>query len=295
MEELLREYLQYLKVEKGLAENTLRSYRRDLTEFLEFAKSYGYTDFAQIDYSAGRFYLAYLTDLGLKKTTIARKMAAVRGLFKFLKLDDIIEENPMSLLATPKKGKRLPKVVSEIDVENFLENFLHGADPVSLRDRAIFELLYGCGLRISELVSLNVDDVKDKNILRVFGKGSKERIVPVGNKARVAVERYLSSSRDLLKQDVEEDALFLNQKGGRLTARGVDFLLEQYFRKGALHYRISAHALRHSFATHMLNHGADLRVIQELLGHESLSTTQIYTEVSDSRLKDVYTKFHPRA
>ncbi|MBQ5668626.1 MAG: tyrosine-type recombinase/integrase, partial [Peptococcaceae bacterium] len=173
-------------------------------------------------------------------------------------------------------------------------------NPAQLRDKAIFELLYSSGLRVSELVDIDVSDIqKQKGILRIIGKGSKERIVPVGEQAQFAIERYLESGRSLLlknaKSEDAESALFLNQQGGRLTVRGVQYLLEQYIKKGALKYKVSPHAFRHTFATHLLDNGADLRVIQELLGHESLSTTQVYTEVSRSHLQQIYMKAHPRA
>ena len=297
---LAEEYLSFLEKEKGYSTNTIRSYRRDLEDFNEFiTEYYPHLTIEEIGYPQGRYYLSFLQKKGLAKSTLARKSVSLRSFFKYLKRDEQIEDNTIALLKTPKKGKRLPKVLSEVAVESFFEDFLNGSDPIALRDRAIFELLYSSGLRISELVSLNVSDAADlvKNpILRIIGKGQKERIVPVGKMAREAIHRYLDHSRNILSQrNPEETALFLNQKGSRLTARGVDFLLEEYFKKGALQYKVSAHVLRHSFATHMLDNGADLKVIQELLGHESLSTTQVYTEVSASRLQQVYHKYHPRA
>ena len=298
--QLSEEYLVFLEKEKGYSPNTIRSYRRDLEDFCTFINErYPNLSLEEIGYQEGRYYLSYLQKKGLAKSTLARKSVSLRSFFKYLKQDEQIEDNTIALLKTPKKGKRLPKVLSEVAVESFFEDFLAGDDPISLRDRAIFELLYSSGLRISELVALNTADIanlKKNPILRILGKGQKERIVPVGKMAKAALDNYLKHSRLILsKHNPEEEALFLNQKGGRLTARGVDFLLEQYFKKGALQYKVSAHVLRHSFATHMLDNGADLKVIQELLGHESLSTTQVYTEVSAGRLQQVYHKHHPRA
>ena len=298
--ELAEEYLSFLEKEKGYSPNTIRSYRRDLEDFIEYLdQNSPELNLENIGYQEGRYYMVFLQQKRLAKSTLARKSVSLRSFFKYLKQDEQIEDNTIALLKTPKKGKRLPKVLSEVAVDSFFEDFLNEEDPISLRDRAIFELLYSSGLRISELVGLNVDDVRDlsKNpILRILGKGQKERIVPVGSMAKIALDKYLHHSRIILsKHNPEENALFLNQKGGRLTARGVDFLLEEYFKKGALQYKVSAHVLRHSFATHMLDNGADLKVIQELLGHESLSTTQVYTEVSASRLQQVYHKHHPRA
>ena len=298
--QLSEEYLVFLEKEKGYSPNTIRSYRRDLEDFCTFINErYPNLSLEEIGYQEGRYYLSYLQKKGLAKSTLARKSVSLRSFFKYLKQDEQIEDNTIALLKTPKKGKRLPKVLSEVAVESFFEDFLAGDDPISLRDSAIFELLYSSGLRISELVALNTADIanlKKNPILRILGKGQKERIVPVGKMAKAALDNYLKHSRLILsKHNPEEEALFLNQKGGRLTARGVDFLLEQYFKKGALQYKVSAHVLRHSFATHMLDNGADLKVIQELLGHESLSTTQVYTEVSAGRLQQVYHKHHPRA
>lgn len=300
-QKLLEEYLAYIAKEKGYSANTVRGYRRDLEEFGAFLqKNYEALEIAQIGYREGRYYLAELNKRGLAKSTIARKSAALRQFFTYLKEDEQIEDNTIVLLSTPKKGKRLPKVLSEIDIERFFDDFLSGEEPRDLRDRALFELLYSSGLRVSELVALNVSDVANLaqvQALRIIGKGQKERIVPVGSKAREALDKYLLHARGLLLANgaSDEEALFLNQHGGRLTSRGVDYLLEEYFKKGALKYKVGAHVLRHSFATHLLDNGADLRVIQELLGHESLSTTQIYTEVSASHLKAVYHKYHPRA
>ena len=231
----------------------------------------------------------------LKKTTLSRKTAAIKSFCKYLNREGWLEHNPADLLTAPKKDKRLPAVISEIDMTAFLDDFLSGEEPLQLRNKAIFELLYSSGLRVSELVALDVESVqKQKGILRILGKGNKERIVPVGQQAQAAIAHYLEDGRPLLVKQ-EEAALFLNNQGGRLTSRGVEYILEQYIRKGALKYKVTPHAFRHSFATHMLDNGADLRVIQELLGHESLSTTQIYTEVSRSHLQQIYRNAHPRA
>ena len=231
---------------------------------------------------------------------MSRKTAALKSFFKFLNREGLIEHNPADLLSAPKKEKHLPSVITEIDMIAFLDDHLSGESPDKLRDKAIFELLYSSGLRVSELVDIDVRDIqKQKGLLRIIGKGSKERIVPVGEQAQAALERYIESARPILlkhaKDNDAQEALFLNQQGGRLTARGVQYILEQYVKKGALKYKVSPHAFRHTFATHLLDNGADLRVIQELLGHESLSTTQVYTEVSRSHLQQIYLKSHPRA
>ena len=296
----LQEFLDWLRNEKTCSENTIIAYRKDLEQFGAFLEQEMLT-VDEITYRELRFYMASLQrNQGLKKTTLSRKTAALKSFFKFLNRDGLIEHNPADLLSAPKKEKHLPSVITEIDMIAFLDDHLSGESPDKLRDKAIFELLYSSGLRVSELVDIDVTDIqKQKGMLRIIGKGSKERIVPVGEQAQAALERYLESARPiLLKHEKDEDAqaaLFLNQQGGRLTARGVQYILDQYVKKGALKYKVSPHAFRHTFATHLLDNGADLRVIQELLGHESLSTTQVYTEVSRSHLQQIYLKSHPRA
>ncbi len=297
---LMQEFLNWMRNEKACSENTLTAYRKDLEQFGVFLAQEMLT-VEELTYRELRFYMAFLQrSQELKKTTLSRKTAALKSFFKFLHREGLIEHNPAELLSTPKKEKHLPSVISEIDMIAFLDDHLSGESPDKLRDKAIFELLYSSGLRVSELVELDVRDIqKQKGILRVMGKGSKERIVPIGEQAQAALERYLESGRPILMKNAKTDddmtALFLNQQGGRLTSRGVQYLLDQYFKKGALKYKVSPHAFRHTFATHLLDNGADLRVIQELLGHESLSTTQVYTEVSRSHLQQIYLKSHPRA
>ena len=296
----LQEFLNWLQNEKTCSVNTITAYRKDLEQFGAFLEQEKLS-VEDITYRELRFYMASLQrNQELKKTTLSRKTAALKSFFKFLNRDGLIEHNPADLLSAPKKEKHLPSVITEIDMVSFLDDHLSGENPAQLRDKAIFELLYSSGLRVSELVDIDVSDIqKQKGILRIIGKGSKERIVPVGEQAQFAIERYLESGRSLLlknaKSEDAESALFLNQQGGRLTVRGVQYLLEQYIKKGALKYKVSPHAFRHTFATHLLDNGADLRVIQELLGHESLSTTHVYTEVSRSHLQQIYMKAHPRA
>ncbi len=296
----MQEFLNWLQNEKTCSERTITAYRKDLEQFGTFLKQELLT-VNEITYRELRFYMASLQrGQELKKTTLSRKTAALKSFFKFLNREGLIEHNPADLLSAPKKEKHLPSVITQIDMIAFLDDHLSGESPDKLRDKAIFELLYSSGLRVSELSDLNISDIqKQKGILRIIGKGNKERIVPVGEQAQSAIERYLESGRGLLlknaKTEDAQTALFLNQQGGRLTVRGVQYILEQYVKKGALKYKVSPHAFRHTFATHLLDNGADLRVIQELLGHESLSTTQVYTEVSRSHLQQIYMKSHPRA
>ncbi len=291
----LQEFLNWLQNEKGSSAHTITAYKQDLEQFGQFLEQQQLS-LEQLEYRDLRYYMATLQQKQeLKKTTLSRKTAAIKSFCKYLNREGWLEHNPADLLTAPKKDKRLPAVISEIDMTAFLDDFLSGEEPLQLRNKAIFELLYSSGLRVSELVALDVKSVqKQKGILRILGKGNKERIVPVGQQAQAAIAHYLEDGRPLLVKQVE-NALFLNNQGGRLTSRGVEYILEQYISKGALKYKVTPHAFRHSFATHMLDNGADLRVIQELLGHESLSTTQIYTEVSRSHLQQIYRNAHPRA
>lgn len=290
-----QEFLNWLQNEKGSSAHTIRAYQEDLTQFGEYLKAQG-IPLEQLEYHDLRYYMASLQQKQqLKKTTLSRKTSTLKSFCKFLHREGLLEHNPADLLSIPKKEKRLPTVINEVDMTAFLDDFLAGEEPLQLRNKAIFELLYSSGLRVSELVQLDVENVqKQKGILRILGKGSKERIVPVGEQAQSAITYYLEHGRPLLVKE-EAQALFLNRQGTRLTTRGVEYILEQYVKQGALKYKVTPHAFRHSFATHLLDNGADLRVIQELLGHESLSTTQIYTEVSASHLQQIYRKAHPRA
>ena len=290
-----QEFLNWLQNEKGSSAHTIRAYQEDLAQFGEYLKAQR-IPLEQLEYHDLRYYMASLQQKQqLKKTTLSRKTSTLKSFCKFLHREGMLEHNPADLLSTPKKEKRLPTVINEVDMTAFLDDFLAGEEPLQLRNKAIFELLYSSGLRVSELVQLDVENVqKQKGILRILGKGSKERIVPVGEQAQSAITYDLEHGRPLLVKE-EAQALFLNRQGTRLTTRGVEYILEQYVKQGALKYKVTPHAFRHSFATHLLDNGADLRVIQELLGHESLSTTQIYTEVSASHLQQIYRKAHPRA
>ncbi|MFR6291794.1 MAG: tyrosine recombinase XerC [Peptococcaceae bacterium] len=292
----LQEFLSWLQNEKACSVHTITAYSKDLEQFGQFVEQEN-LQIERLEYRDLRYYMASLQKgQTLKKTTVSRKTAALKSFFKFLYREGFLERNPADLLSAPKKEKHLPSVINEIDITQFLDDFLSGEEPAQLRDKAIFELLYSSGLRVSELVNLDLNTVnKQKGMLRILGKGNKERVVPIGEQAQCAIARYLESGRPFLVKQQEETGLFLNQQGNRLTSRGVEYILEQYIKKGALKYKVTPHAFRHSFATHLLDNGADLRVIQELLGHESLSTTQIYTEVSKSHLQQVYLKTHPRA
>lgn len=291
----LKEFISYLQNEKNYSTHTITAYQRDLTQFMTFLHNQNVLLY-QVDYRGIRRYLADLQHRELSKTTISRKIAAIKSFFRYLYRENYVQDNPAQLVTAPKKEKHLPQVMSEIDMAQFLDDYLSGLEPLALRNRAIFELLYSSGLRVSELTALTVQDIqRQQAVLRIQGKGNKERIVPVGEKAQRAIAAYLDHGRALLIGKEETDSLFLNHLGGALTARGVEYILDQYVKKGAVRYKVSPHTFRHSFATHLLDNGADLRVIQELLGHESLSTTQIYTDVSRAHIQQIYFKAHPRA
>jgi integrase/recombinase XerC len=291
------EFLNYLTYERNVSVNTVAAYRDDLESFLSFLSEEYFTmardqlDLQKVDHLAVRSYLAYLNRRNLSRSSIARHLSALRSFFKYLMREGVVTANPARSVATPKREKPLPAVMQTADVTILIEQ--PDLDtPFGIRDRAWLELLYASGLRISELVGIDVGDIElGAKLVKVRGKGSKERIVPFGGKAAQAIREYLG----VRKSDGEEEALFLNYRGQRITARSVRRLFDKYVRSAALHSGISPHTMRHSFATHLLNAGADLRGIQELLGHASLSTTQKYTHLSDWQLIEVYKKTHPRA
>ena len=292
-------FINYLKIEKNMSRHTVLNYSVDLEAFAEFLGDAAEID--AIDYLTLRRYLAALKEKDYSKQTVARKLATLRSFFKFLFREGHVRSNPITGLSTPKLDKKLPVFLDEKEVAKLLEA-PDGKDVSGLRDRAILETLYSSGLRVSELVNLSADDVDFiGGVLKVLGKGRKERLVPIGEKALGAIRAYarkraLAQPRRRQRAPARDhDAVFLNRSGGRLTDRGVRRILEKYIRITSLREDISPHTLRHSFATHLLNRGADLRSVQELLGHANLSTTQIYTHVTTERLKVVYDKAHPRA
>lgn len=298
------EFVSYVRFERGLADNTVEAYRRDLAVWARYCRSKR----LQITNISNRDVTDYLQRLRdgrgpaaspYSPSSVARMLVALRGFFKFLVREGHLDADPTAKVESPKKPRSLPKAILLEEVEELIE--MPGTDVLGRRDRGILETLYGAGLRISELVGLDVDDVdlESGTILVRSGKGSKGRRVPVGRKARGALKAYLTVSRPELmthaKRAQTKGALFLNARGTRLTRQGCWKLLKGYATQAGLGSRVSPHTLRHSFATHMLDAGADIRVVQELLGHASLSTTQVYTLVSDRRLREVYYSAHPRA
>jgi len=292
---LLDNFTNSLSIEKGYSTHTLTAYSKDLKQFFNFFQER--KDFLEvITYLDIRQYLTFLQSRGINRSTQARKLTAIRSFFKYLKRNKYITNNPSEMIHSPKKTKKIPTILSEGEVTKLLDQTFITEDPLTIRDKAIFELLYSSGLRVSELVSLKIEDINSNyHLVRVMGKGNKERIVPFGNKAWEAVEKYLSNSRHLLEKKEGVVVLFLNHQGKKLTTRGIRYIIDKYVTKAALSIKISPHVFRHSFATHLLDNGADLRVVQELLGHVNLSTTQIYTHVSKARIQQVYKNAHPRA
>lgn len=293
MNDHLVKYDNYLQIQRNLSENTIKAYMRDLSAFSEFVENFWQLDLLEVDHHLIRDYLAVLHRKQLKQSSISRHLAAIKGFYKYLTKLEVIKKNPSSVIKMPKKGKYLPRSFTVDEMKWFLSS-IDKSTPLGLRDKAIFELLYASGIRLHELILLNIGSIDTKmEYIRVLGKGRKERIVPLGEHAAYAVVEYLEKSRPKLCKTSE--ALFVNNRGNRLTERGVQYLLNKRIEQTTLNKHISPHSIRHSFATHLLDAGADLRVVQELLGHANLSTTQIYTKVSRSRLKSVYNSSHPRA
>ena len=279
---------------RGAAEATRRAYRSDLRALGAWSTGRG-SEPTAVGYKDLRSYAAKLSESGAAKSTVARKLASTRSLFDYMLRNGELAQNPADLMPTPKREQRLPRVLGPDEMRTLLER-IPDSGPLEARDRALFELAYSCGLRCQEIVGLDEGDVDiDSERVRVDGKGGKVRIVPVGEPAQKALERYLATARPALADDPGETALFISRRGRRLSPSDVRRRLEGWVRDAALAGHISPHALRHSFATHLLEGGADLRTIQELLGHSSVSTTQIYTRVEPSRLRRQYEAAHPRA
>lgn len=293
---ILRTFLAYLKVERGLAPNTIAAYERDLCQFFEFLwEERAIASPLDVGRPTLTAYLLYLKRKGLTPASVARKVASLKAFYRFLAAEGLVPENPAQLLNSPRQDQALPQVLSQEEVEALLRQ-PQGVSPQALRDRAIMEVLYATGLRVSELVALDRGDLNlNLGYVRCVGKGARERIVPMGRKAIQAVTSYLRSGRPQLVRDPREEALFVNSRGKRITRQALWQMLKKYAQQAAIKKKISPHILRHSFATHLLDNGADLRIVQELLGHVNIATTQIYTHVSNRRLRQVYEECHPRA
>ena len=298
-------YLRHLTIERGMAKNTMLAYKRDLAKYLEILEKEGITDSAQVTELVVRdFAQSLVSQKGLVATSVARILAAVRGFHKFMLFEGISDYDVSAAVKPPKAPKRLPKAISIQEIEILLKasgpepDDVSGtaADIIRVRDRAILELLYATGARVSEIVNMDLDDLIDPEIVRLFGKGSKERIVPVGRYAQAAVAAYLVRVRPTLATlSLGTPALFLNQRGSRLSRQSIWQIISDSAQAAKLGVEVSPHTFRHSFATHLLEGGADVRVVQELLGHASVTTTQIYTLVTVDALREIYASSHPRA
>ena len=292
----LDRFVEYIRAARNASPHTVRGYASDIAQFIAFLEGEELsTNPADIDSRTMRRYLARLQKQGTSKRSVARKLASLRAFFRHLLRKGLIETDPTTGLPSPKLDKRLPKFLRDEHVESLMQR-PDTNQPMGLRDAAILETLYATGMRVGEMVGLDLRDMDlSSGEIKVLGKGSKERITLIGRAAKEALLTYLNFGRGKLLANTRETAVFLNKNGGRLTARSINRLVDKYFGMVSDEMKISPHVLRHTFATHMLEHGADLRSIQELLGHASISTTQIYAHVSRERLKQVYELAHPRA
>ncbi len=294
MRQELNQFLDYLRHERNASPHTISSYKRDLTQLAAYLEEKDIL-LRRLDNVQIRGFMGQLHERRLRKSTLARKLAAVRSFLQFCVKKKWLAENPARVVATPKQEKLVPSFLSEEEMARFLE-VPASHRPLDLRDKAVLELFYATGIRLSELVGINVEDISlRERLVRVRGKGKKERLVPFGRAAGDSLKSYLGVRPAFLKYKIGEPAVFLNYQGERITARSVERIVDKCIRLTALKRKISPHSLRHSFASHLLSRGADLRVIQELLGHESLATTQKYTHLDLGRLMDVYRKSHPRS
>jgi integrase/recombinase XerD len=295
MNHLVELYVNYLIVEKGLAQNSLESYRRDLKKYLEFLGSVGVVDIKQVGKKEIGGYKVYLRSQGLASSSIARMTGTVKGFHRFLGSEGLVQEDPTFYLDFPKTENKLPQVMSMKEVDRLL-NSPDISTWVGLRDKAMLEVLYATGVRVSELVSLTLNQVNlEMGYILCVGKGSKERLVPLGREAIECTRQYLERTREKLVKDPSIPYLFLTRFGSKFTRQGFWKIIKQYLHKARLNPSISPHTLRHSFATHLLERGADLRSLQVMLGHSDISTTQIYTHIAKHRLREIYDQHHPRA
>ena len=301
MKEAIDKFLNYLVVEKGFSENTKLAYQNDLHQLASFveeeaAKRGTIPPWAAFDRDSMLRYLLELKERKYADTTIARKVAAVKSFYSFLVAEGMMRENPTRDVPSPRVGKSLPRPISIAQARLLLEQPSKQSTTEAKRDSAMLHLLYASGMRVSELVSLNLTDINtDDGYVRCFGKGHKERLIPIAPKATEVLKEYLTEARPRLVRGSEEKALFLNRRGERLTRQGLWQILKGYAKEAGLEAQVTPHTLRHSFATHMLSGGADLRSVQELLGHANISTTQIYTHLTTDHIRRAYEKSHPRA
>ncbi|WP_432359355.1 tyrosine recombinase XerC [Sporosarcina sp. UB5] len=292
---VLDEYVSFIRLEKNYSSRTVSEYCNDIREFFSFLSREGIADLNDVEYAQARLYITTLFDKELARKTISRKISSIRSFYKFGNARFGINDNAFRLLHHPKKEERLPAFFYEEELESLFEA-CDGEDPKSLRNHALLELLYATGIRVSELTSIELGDVDNSlGIVKVMGKGRKERYVPFGSFAQDALESYMEKSRPILMKQKKHQSLFVNLRGDPITDRGVRHVLNAMMEEAAIHGKIYPHMLRHSFATHLLSNGADMRTVQELLGHSHLSSTQVYTHVTKEHLRKTYMKTHPRA
>jgi integrase/recombinase XerC len=293
MQQVFDKYIAFLEAEKNASKYTVRNYTSDLLEFFDFVTGQGVESLKDVNKQTLRAYIAHLMEQGKAKSSIARKLSAIRSFYRYLMREEVISASPVATTVSPKLDKRLPSFLTVDEAKRLVES-PDISQPQGQRDRALLELLYASGLRVSELVGMNVEQINlATNEIRVWGKGSKERVVLIGTPAANALSVYMSDGRPCLLGMKKNNALFVNRYGGRLAARRVQKILQKYAR--TINKKVHPHVLRHTFATHLLDGGADLKVVQELLGHADLSSTQIYTHVTQSRARRIYLSAHPMA
>jgi len=293
--EELHAFIQYIQLEKNYSVHTVQEYEKDIKQFLSFLNNEGVTDLNEVEYIHARLYVTKLYDEKLARTSISRKISSIRSYYKFLHKEYNVRDDAFQSLFHPKREKKLPHFFYEEEMVQLFEGN-KGTDSLSVRNIAILELLYATGIRVSELTSIELRHIDSSyGVVRVMGKGRKERYVPVGDFALAAIDDYLQNSRPKLMKKTSHTFLFVNSRGEHLTTDGVRYILNQMLKKASMNSTIYPHMLRHTFATHLLNNGADLRSVQELLGHSSLSSTQIYTHVTKEHLRKTYMNAHPRA
>lgn len=295
MEIFLKEYLAALKLERNLAGNTVSSYKNDISSLLSFLETLDITDPSLVGKKELNSFFSSLNKIGLCSNSAARYYSSIKGFFRYLFVQNYIKENPMEKVSSPKLKKSLPLVLSVNEVDSILSRPVT-SNVLGLRDKALLELLYACGVRVSELLGLKVSDLFfNEEMIRVFGKGSKERLIPIGRSAVKWINEYLIKSRPMLeKKHKSENFLFLNKRGTKLSRMGIWKIVDKYVKDAGIKKEVHPHTFRHSFATHLLEGGADLRAVQEMLGHADISTTQIYTHIDREYIKQMHKDFHPR-
>ena len=289
LNQMIDEFLRYLLIDKGYSNNTIESYKRDLVKFLEYNKNKSIKEITNNDLKG---YIKYLNQENLNEKSISRNISSLKSFYKFLVIAKRISNNPSEVLFTPKIKKNLPHILTEEEIFKLLDIDLK--DNYSYRNKAMLELLYGTGLRVSELVNLKLENINlNEDIVRTFGKGNKERIIPIGEFAAESLNEYINKHRSSMLKKYNNEYLFLNNHGNKMTRQGFFKIIKSLAEEKGIDKPLSPHTLRHSFASHLLKYGADLRTIQELLGHSDISTTQIYTHISNEELKENYKEFHP--